>query len=235
MKHIAYWKSLFVGPFFLATLSSSKAQPHLILQSNHMVVAGGYLNVPGGQIRVQSGATMTLHESSTTVADSVQIDAGGFVHGCGTLMADVLNYGLLAADCGTGTGLTLIGNVTNHRTIRASHDSALIANSGAFTNHGTLDLLTGVSSLPSMLINDGLIYTATSPPVPDFSFEDDDVALVLSAPSGHSYQLQGRFDLTSGIWDDIGAAQMGNDGSLIFVHTDGRTFDRYFYRYQITD
>ena len=235
MKHISHWKSLVGGLLILGSLDSAEAQPHLILQSNHMVVAGGYIKIPGGQITVESGATMTLREPSTTMAASVQIDAGGFVHGCGVLLADVINYGLLAADCGTGTSLTLLGSVTNHGTARASHDSALISSSAPFTNHGTLDFLTGVETLPAMLVNNGTIYQLSTAPAVGMTFEGADVSLTLTVPDGHSYQFQASPDLAADNWINIGSPQVGNNGTLTSTHPNGGTFDRFFYRYIIAD
>ncbi|MDZ4288031.1 MAG: hypothetical protein U0984_08735 [Prosthecobacter sp.] len=235
MKHNTRWKFPLIGLLFLGALGSSEAQPYLDLQSNHMVVAGGVLKIPGGQITVKSGATMTLHGPSTTIADLLRINAGGLVRGSGILMADVLNYGLLAADVGPGTSLILTGTVTNHGTIRASRGSALVANTAPFNNLGTLDLLTGVEALPALMANSGIIYLLSSAPPLGLTIDGGDSHLSLSAPAGHSYQFQASPDLAAGSWFNLGAPQSGNDGLLTTVHPGSFSFGRFFYRYTIAD
>lgn len=230
------WKHGFIGGLVLgALIISATAQPQLVVQSNHLVITGGVLNVPDGVITVKSGATLTMHQPATVVTGTLQIDTTGLVQGCGTLMAAVLNHGMLVANCGADSSLTITGSITNHGTIRASHGSALIANEAPFLNDGTLDLLTGVNALPAMLTNNGLIQTIGLLSSANMTFDGTDVSLRLNAPAGHTYQLQARADLTTGDWLNIGTPQSGNNGTLLFTHPDGATFARYFYRYVVGD
>lgn len=233
MNAIISPKSVFIAVLLALVAGSAQAQKSLVIQSDHLVVSGGFMKVPAGKITVKSGATLSLHEPSITLGGLLQIHADGTVRGCGTLLIDVLNYGLIAANCGTGTTLTLGGAVTNHGTVRASHGSALDA--ASFVNHGTLDLMTGVNSLPDLLSGNGLVYTADSPPRAQILLTGDDVMINLPAPSGHTYQLQTCPDLNPENWFNFGPPQAGSDGVLFFIHTGGALLERHFYRCVITD
>ena len=169
--------------------------------------------------------TATLDLPGTITANTVQINAGGTLTGCGAINGNLLNNGTVLSDCG-GT-LEISGNVTNNGTMQFLNGSGL-AVTGPFVNNGLLDLLTGVQTLPMNFINHGTVLLATNITVTSAAKSGGTFTLTLQGYDGHTYQLQRSAILSSANWQNVGPSQDGVGAVLTF--TDTASGNQNFYR-----
>ena len=115
-----------------------------------------------GRVQVDSGTTLT---NNGTVGGALTVDgtvngggrfgAGVTVNGGGVFAASGTISGALNVAAGgavtlSGGTLEVAGDVVNHGTIRLEHGANFIVRSGStFTNHGTLDVVSGHASPPT--------------------------------------------------------------------------------------
>jgi hypothetical protein len=124
------------------------------------------------------------------LAGSVYITSGATLTGLGTIS------GGLTVDSGglaTLSGSTLIagGSVTNNGIMRLFRGASLLVASGSlFTNHGTLDVITGSFSAPSGFANDGVVLDSTVVRAKSISRFYDGTLVSIDAYPAHTYRLQ---------------------------------------------
>ncbi len=195
-----------------------------IVSAGTLALAGTLTNT--STIEVLSGAT--LHLTGTLTVASVTIRAGGTLSGGGTINSALINQGTLTAD-GTTAAWNLNGAVTNSGVIRLTRGATLAA-TGAFTNTGTLDLVTAGSAPPAGLTGAGTLLLAGAIPTPAIAQTGGAIQLTLPSLVGHIYQLQRTTDLATGPWTDTGAPQAGTGANLFFTDTPTPAEPRVFYR-----
>jgi hypothetical protein len=169
--------------------------------------------------------TATLDLPGTITANTVQINSGGTLTGCGAINGNLLNNGTVFADC--GAPLEISGNVTNNGTMQFLNGSGL-AVAGTFVNNGLLDLLTGLQSLPANFINNGTVLLAANIVVSSAAKSGDTFTLTIQGYDGHTYQLQRSPTLNSANWQNVGPTQDGVGATLAFTDTPGGSQN--FYR-----
>ncbi|HEU5071390.1 MAG TPA: polysaccharide lyase family protein [Verrucomicrobiae bacterium] len=199
-------------------------------------VAAGTLQVVGvisnnSLVVVSNGATLDL--PGVITANTVQINAGGFLTGCGTLNGNLLNDGTVVSDCGAPGRLTIFGNVTNNGTLQCLVGSGLQV-SGVFVNNGLLDLLTGAPGLPVNFINNGVVLDRSNLVVAGLALVGMDLEVRVQSYAGHGYQLQRTASLATPEWQNVGAAQDGDGTVLTFTDAGGATVPQGFYRFAVT-
>lgn len=195
-------------------------------------VGAGTLQITGSItttnfVIVSNSATLDL--PGTITANTVQINAGGMLTGCGAINGNLINNGTVLADCG-GT-LNISGNVTNNGTMQFLNGSG-IAVAGTFVNNGLLDLLVGAQNLPPNFINNGTVLLATNILVTAFAKTNDTISLTIHGYEGHTYQLQRTATLSNANWQDIGPSQDGLGTPLTFTDSPGD--DQNYYRIAVS-
>ncbi len=173
--------------------------------------------------------TATLDLPGTITANTVQINSGGTLTGCGTINGNLLNNGTVVAD--GGATLEISGNVTNNGAMQFINGSGL-AVTGTFANNGLLDLLTGAQTLPVNFINNGTVLLATNVVVTSFTKTSGTILLTIYGYDGHTYQLQRTATLNSANWQNVGPAQDGQGAPLTFTDTPGG--GQNFYRVSVS-
>lgn len=184
-------------------------------------VSAGSLCISGsvvGNLTVNSGATLCLAggrvgrgSSSTTIATN------GTLSGFGTINGSFTNNGLVAID-GSGT-LVLTGAVTNNGLIRISRGAVLEAgDASSFTNYGTLDLISGLASLPPSFVNaaGGIVLDSSVVRVKEVLRNGNRLTIVIAGYTGHTYQLQ-RSDRPASAhgYLNVGESLPGSTGGLL--------------------
>lgn len=173
--------------------------------------------------------TATLDLPGIITANTVQINSGGTLTGCGAINGNLLNNGAVLSDC--GATLEIVGNVTNNGTMQFVNGSGL-AVTGTFVNNGLLDLLTGTQNLPANLINHGTVLLATNIVVTSFTKTGGTLSLTIYGYDGHTYQLQHTATLNNANWQNVGPSQDGTGAPLSFTDTLGGSQN--FYRVAVS-
>jgi autotransporter-associated beta strand protein len=188
-----------------------------------LLATGSLVNT--STLDVHAGATLCLDGGLVNV-ESLTLDTGAtFTCSGGSVTADLSNGGVMSV---TGGTLQLTGEVTNNGTLRVSGGAALLV-SGVFTNNGLLDLLTGVSGLPSEFVNNGVVVLNTDRKVLTAVRGPASLTLTVRGYEGHTYQLQHAPDL-SGPWTDTGPARPGACEVLEFSATGYLADAKGYYR-----
>ena len=193
-------------------------------------VGGGTLQVAGSLTTtnfVIVSNTATLDLSGSVTADTVQVNAGGSLTGCGAIQGDLVNNGTIISACGKGHTLAIVGNVTNNGAMQILSGTSL-AVTGTLVNYGLLDLLTAAQTLPPNLVNYGTVLMATNTCIRSWSYAGGVISLTLQGYDGHSYQLQRTASLASANWQNTGPSQDGLNAPLTF--TDSAPGSPSFYR-----
>jgi hypothetical protein len=219
----------------LKTGSGSQAFTGAVQIYGPVTVTQGVMRVSGWMSNpltaTDIGPAAVFHLDGGIVTSQVaRVRFGGLLHGCGILVANLINDGTVVLDC-PSSGLQVTGNVTNNGRMRLINGNALSA-SGTFTNNGILDLITGAQALPANFVNNGtVLYSssvlAVSPASVGGIFE-----VSIDSQPGHNYQLQ-RADGPSGPWSDTGAAQAGSAGRLAFTDPSSSPDEHHFYRFMV--
>lgn len=177
-------------------------------------VTGGKLvlngALDGGNVEVRNAATLS---GTGTITGNLNVGAGGLV---------ALGPGAMSVN----------GDVTNNGAIRLTAGAALHV-SGAFTNYGLLDIMTGTRTLPAGFVNLGTVLDSSSVRVNEASRSGQDFTVTLQGYEGHGYQLQAADSLT-GIWTSLGAKQAGTGSALTFTDHGGANGARKFYRISVS-
>ena len=127
--------------------------------------------------------------------------------------------------------LTGSGALTVNGTLRLVGDAA-VDFTGSFINNGILDIMTWNGTLPAGFVNNGIVLDRSKVRIDSFHFSGNDFILSFHGYLGHQYQLQRNSDL-SGVWEDIGAPQAGNDAPMHLTDPIGATDHRFFYRIRV--
>lgn len=206
-------------------------QATLVVSDGSLVIHDHSLVNIGGSV-IKNGATVKIGDTSDLVADSLTIDSGGQLVGCGTIFAEVINNGDIVANC--GSTMTLLDNVTNNSFIRAVNDTALKADAGIFLNNGTLDLITGNGAAPANLSGSGIFFSATQLPAVLIAVNSlqDTADISIQTNTYHSYDLETNPDLSPNNWTVEDSIK--GDGSLL-TWTVNLTDSKLFFRINITD
>lgn len=192
------------------------------------LVGGGTLQISNSItttnfVIISNAATLDL--PGTITANTVQINSGGTLTGCGAINGNLLNNGTVIADCG-GT-LEITGNITNNGAMQFLNGSGLVV-TGTFVNNGLLDLLTGAQNLPENFINHGTVLLAGNLRVTSFTKSGGTMTLAIFGYDGHTYQLQRSAALAPANWQNVGPSQDGTGAPLTFTDTAGGSQN--FYR-----
>jgi hypothetical protein len=181
-----------------------------------------------GNVAVNGG---TLDLSGTLNVGSVQIAAAGTLTGAGRINGSFANSGTVAVTAGT---LALNGSsLINSGTMRFTGGAGLSV-TGTLVNNGVLDIMTSGSGLPANFVNNGVVIDASSAKITSVQISGSGTTLSAQTYTGHTYQLQTRDSLTSGTWQNIGAAQNGNNAVQSFTDPNGGVNAKGFYRLQIS-
>jgi len=105
-----------------------------------------------------------------------------------------------------------------------------LAVGGNFVNNGLLDIMTWNGSLPAGLINNGQLLDRSAIKVQSYALNGRDFSVTIFGYTGHSYQLQVSSGLGPASWSGLGAAQPGNQASLVLTQTNALTATQRFYR-----
>jgi hypothetical protein len=125
-----------------------------------------------------------------------------------------------------------VGTVTVNGTFRLVGDASL-SFSGAFVNHGVLDIMTWNGTLPPSFVNNGIVLDRSKIRVNSFVKSGNTCTMEITGYIGHNYQLQRNDDL-SGSWQNIGPAQAGNNAPITFNDSTGGSPVHRFYRISVS-
>jgi autotransporter-associated beta strand protein len=211
------------------TITLSGASIH----SGTTSVSGGTLALTGSitnnsSAEIANTATLNLNSGTLTMS-TVHIASGGTLTGCGTINASLVNDGTIASGCGSPGKLVVNGNITNNGFMQFTAGTGL-QNTGTFTNNGTLDLITGVQSLPANFVNNGTVFDSSSVKISQITSVGADIRIFINSVPGHSYQLQRRTSLTTGTWTNVGSPLPGNGSILTLAEVGGASGSQGFYR-----
>ncbi len=198
-------------------------------------VEAGVLKITGSvtcnaATNVASLASLNLVGGSIA-CDAVNIAVGATLIGSGAakVAGDLNNDGVATF---SGGSFTVTGEVVNNGTMRIQSGAALSA-TGTFTNNGILDLLTSPSALPVDLINAGAVIANHERRIISATKSGSTFSCKVNGYTGHAYQFQ-RATALLGPWTNVGGAQAGAGGELIFTDAGGATGLSGYYRVEVT-
>lgn len=128
----------------------------------------------------------------------------------------------------SSAGRLISSNLMNQGTLRLSGDAGLVV-SGAFTNTGTLDVMTWNGTLPGGLVNTGSLLDRSLIRIASAGVSGTNFQVRIHGYAGHNYQLQYRNDLTGGLWQNVGTPVAGADAPIDFTHTNGAAAPQRYY------
>lgn len=214
------------------TLQLSGASVH----AGGTVVTQGVLRVSGSlshasrPVEIGPAATLWL-DAGTLTASNVAVRAAALLTGCGVINGDLVNEGTVAIDC--PGGLTVNGGVTNHGRMRFTGGLGISA-TGTFVNNGILDLITGSQAPIPGLVNHGTVLFADSVEAVYETGTAGTFSVSIASQPGHNYQLQRAASLEAPVtWADVGAAQAGTGGTLVFTDPAAGPDARGYYRFKV--
>jgi hypothetical protein len=182
-------------------------------------------------LQVMRDATLDL-TAATIVAETVRIESGGRVWGCGTFEAALTNDGEMMLGC--SGGFQFAGPVTNngHITIRARVG---FMPSGPFINNGMLDLTTsGEVSLPATFVNNGRIIYPGEVKFRSVEKRGSSFKIVIESLDGHGYQLQRSLSPEGSGWSYVNAGSLqGRTGTDIILEDRASDGETAFYRVEV--
>jgi hypothetical protein len=177
---------------------------------------------------LQSGATLDLGgtaQQAFSVAGAsnsvIQLSGGQLVIGGGTNTATFAGSFSGSGSIVVNGTLRLVGN-------------ASIASGIAFTNNGTLDIMTWSGTLPAGFVNHGTVLDRSLVKLEQCRVDGSDFKVSITGYRGHNYQLQYRDSLNSGDWQNVGSAISGSDAPILMVHPGIVGATQRFYRVQVS-
>jgi hypothetical protein len=196
-------------------------------------VNAGTLNLAGnltstGTVNVASNAALNLAGGIVT-SGTLQVLTSGTLSGSGAVNAPVINHGIVTAN-GSSLTLTFSGSVVNDGTFILTSGAALKA-TGSFVNNGLLDVMTGAQTLPSGLVNNGIVLDASAVKLHSMSYAAGTFTVGIQSYVGHTYQLQYTPVMAPTSWTNIGAPSTGTGGLLSLIDSSpGASAGAGFYR-----
>ena len=195
-------------------------------------VSGGTLGIIGGSlsttgVTVSGSAALALAAGAITTG-TVQIAAGGFLYGYGTINGALVNQGTVTVD----GALTLNGNFQNNGYMMVTGSGSLVVNlpnNGAFVNNGILDIMDSPQTvLPAGYVNNGTILNSSLVTVQQVAEAANSFSVTIQSYTNHTYQLQRSTNL--GTWQNVGVAQSGTTGSTLVLTDTNATAGSMFYQ-----
>jgi hypothetical protein len=167
--------------------------------------------------------------STTQQAASLAGEAGSVVQ---------LNGGQLKISGGSSSSATFAGAFSGSGSVVVDGILRLVGNATmaagiAFTNNGTLDIMTWSGTLPSGFVNNGTVLDRSLIRISAANIRTNNFKLTIQGYLGHTYQFQYRDNLLSGSWQNLGAPLAGNDAPITFTDSNGVTSSNRFYRVAI--
>lgn len=207
----------------------------LIIHDTGRLIVNSELTVTGGDVLIKNGGVMEVNTGSTTTATNLEIQFGGLLTGCGTIIANVINDGMIVAECGPGTFLVIDGNLTIGATGTTEISSGTeLQVSGDLVNNGLLDTRGGSLTAGGFTNNGTYLFDgsgfSTDIDLTFFGIVGNDFKVTASTLSGKSYVLEVSTTLEPNSWTLVGFPQSGTDGPLDFIHLGGGTATKAFYR-----
>ena len=199
-----------------SVVTSSKWQPSrydAALISNRTCVVDA-VGQHAGILQLTSGAVLNVTNGWLSVADKCEINSG------------------CALAVQAAGGLRVTNNLVNNGTLRLTGNAALLVG-GSFTNTGVLDIMTWNGILLGNFVNLGTVLDRSLVRVSSFALNGSNAEVTIQGYAGHNYQLQGRDDLSSGAWTNIGVAVPGAGGPIGLIHSGGALAQRRFYRVEV--
>jgi hypothetical protein len=180
---------------------------------------------------VISGSTCVVdaagqHAGTLRITNSAELDiTGGWLN-----VANTLKNSSNSTVCVLTSGsLRVTNNLINDGTLLLSGNASLEVG-GAFTNTGTLDIMTWNGTLPPGLVNAGTILYRSLIAISSFGLEGTNFNATIQGYNKHTYRLQYCDDLGSGNWQSVGAAVAGTNAPIQFTHSGGAGAEQRFYR-----
>lgn len=202
----------------------------LVIHDTGRLIVRSELTVNAGDVLIENGGVMEVHSGSVTTADTLEIQLGGLLTGCGTINANIINLGTIQSECGPATYLVVNGDLENGGTTKITNGTELQV-SGTLTNNQLLDIRGG-SMTTGTFINNGIFLSDGSIDVDIVSADvvGSDFQVTAATMSSRSYVMEFSLTLLPGSWIQVGFSQVGIDGPLLFTHPNGATFGKAFYR-----
>jgi autotransporter-associated beta strand protein len=200
--------------------------------SSPTTVSAGTLGILGGAlsttaVAVTGSATLTLAGGAITTG-TVQIGSSAFLIGYGTINGTLINSGTSFVE---GL-LTVNGNFQNNGTLLVTGSGTLVANlsnGGTFVNNGTLDIMDSPQTvLPAGYVNNGVILNSSLVTVQQVARSANTFSVTIQSYTNHTYQLEKSTNLTA--WQNIGAAQSGQTGSVLVLTDTNAAGSSMFYQ-----
>lgn len=200
------------------TIEKSGSGTFYIAASSPLSSAG--FEAAAGETAVSAGGQLTA--TNIAVCPSAILDNQGGIITCCSLT----NLGIV--EC-SGGSLTIECGATNQGTLRLLGNSQLNV-SGPLNNSGILDIITWTGTLPTNLVNNGVILDRNAINIQSYQFDGSNFTVTIMGYTGHAYQLQYANTLAPPLWMNLGAAQPGNGTSLNFVQTNAIVPNQRFFR-----
>jgi hypothetical protein len=173
---------------------------------------------------VKSGQMLAINNSAFTVGDGLNtanyIMQGG-THSFASGM--VISSNSVLSGCGT-----VIGNVTNYGLIILTNGCDMIF-SNTVVNLGSILALNGTIHFQSAFINNGTFFQNTAR-VTGLAFSGSDVTVQFSTVANYLHDVQARNDLATGSWTSLTNGPTGNGGVMTTLDSGGATNGQRFYR-----
>lgn len=129
-------------------------------------------------------------------------------------------------------GLHVTNNLVNYGTMQLSGNAPFHVG-GAFTNYGTLDIMTWNGALPSGFVNLGTVRDRSLIAINAFGVSGTNFTVRIRGYTGHTYQLQYCDNLAGGSWQNVGTPVAGTGVQIDFTHSGGATAQHRYYRVSV--
>jgi len=173
-------------------------------------------NFSGSGSLVKTGTGTMILSGSDHSTKGITVN-GGVLELTGTLTsANALTVNAGNVFYLAGGYLSISGGITNNGIFKISGTPTL-TQTGSFTNNGVLDLINGPSTLPSNFVNNGTVLYASGMAVQQAAISGTSFSVSIQSYLQHTYQLQSSPVLTNPTWTNVGSAQAGTGGTLVFT------------------
>jgi len=205
----------------LSITSGNEAELFAIDAAGNITVAGDVPGTPAVHTLVVMGVDSGAPPLANYAVITINVDNA----------LVIAEDSVVALSSGTHTHRSLV----NHGTLRLA-GTAVLDVSGAFTNHGVLDLINWSGTLPPGFVNQGIILDRSSLKTRSAVRSAGTFQFTASGYAGHMYQLKTATDL-SGPWTSSGTPVAGTGTPAApqeIPFSAPATEDRRFYRIEVT-